>query len=118
VDLFLFYGKDFFAYFRKEEVWDDLLTWLKQWKKGLPEMPVISFDRDISGSFEEIKTLEVRYWRKIIENDLLWREGVMRAIFPEREVWNRLCTFFGQQPLAVYKNLAKALGRRLDDYYG
>ena len=76
VELYLLYGKELFEFFNKLNVWNDLLSWLTHWKDSLPELPEINFDREPQDSFNEIKDLEIRFWRKILENEKLWEEGI------------------------------------------
>ena len=57
VDLHLLYGKELFKFFNKLSVWNDLLSWLTQWKESLPELPEINFDNVPRDSFNEIKQL-------------------------------------------------------------
>ena len=71
VDLHLLYGEELFEFFSKLNIWNDLLSWLTQWKDSLPELPKINFDRVSQDSFNEIKDLEIRFWRKILENEKL-----------------------------------------------
>ena len=66
VNLYLFYGKELFNYLKHSEIWNNIISWLEQWKNNLPELPEINFDRFPQESFEEIRDLELRYWRKIL----------------------------------------------------
>ena len=72
VELNLLYGKELFDYIGKPDLWGQILAWLKQWKDSLPEIPDIDFDKEPEESFEEIKDLPIRHWRKILENEKLW----------------------------------------------
>jgi len=65
VKLHLFYGKELFDYLQQPDIWDNIRSWLKQWKDSLPELPEINFDIAPKESFDEIKDLELRIWRKI-----------------------------------------------------
>jgi Holliday junction resolvase-like predicted endonuclease len=118
VDLHLFYGKELFVYFKHPEIWDNILQWLKQWKESLPELPEINFDIEPKESFEEIKDLELRNWRKILQNETLWEEGIVRAIFREGTTLRLLLEFFKEQNTTPYNQLAKLLTERLGKYYG
>jgi len=118
VKLYLFYGKDLFEYLKHTEIWDNILSWLKQWKDSLPELPEINFDTLPQESFEEIKMLELRYWRKILENETLWEEGVIKAIFSQGTTLQLLLDFFKKQHTMPYDQLAKILTARLGKYYG
>ncbi len=77
-----------FDYLGKPELWDKILVWLKQWKDSLPEIPEIDFDKTPNESFEEIKELPIRHWRKILENEKLWSEGIIKAIFKNGKTLN------------------------------
>jgi len=118
VKLLLFYGKELFDYLQRPEIWDNILLWLKRWKDSLPELPEINFDTVPKESFEEIKNLELRNWRKIFENDKLWEEGIIKAIFREGTTLRLLLEFFKKQHATPYNQLATVLTKRLGEYYG
>jgi Holliday junction resolvase-like predicted endonuclease len=118
VKLFLFYGKELFDYLHTPELWNDILSWLRQWKDSLTELPEINFDSTPQESFEEIKNLELRNWRKIFENDKLWEEGIIKAIFREGTTLRLLLEFFKKQHTTPYDQLATVLTKRLSEYYG
>lgn len=99
------------------EIWDDILLWLKQWKDSLPELPEINFDITPKESFEEIKDLEVRSWRKILENDKLWEEGIIKSIFKEGSTLRLLLDFFKKQNTPPYTQLTNLLSEKLAEYY-
>ncbi len=117
VDLHLLYGKELFEFFDKLDVWNDLLSWLTRWKDSLPELPEINFDNNPQDSFNEIKDLEIRFWRKILENEKLWEEGIMLVIFRNGATLRLLFEFFDRKPERAYRKLAKAIKQRLKNYY-
>jgi hypothetical protein len=117
VNIYLFYGKELFEYLRCPDVWNNLLLWLKQWKDGLPELPEINFDATPQESFEEIKDLELRYWRKIVENEKLWEEGIIKAMFRKGTTLRLLLNFFGSINDIPYRKLAGLLDQRIRQYY-
>ncbi len=117
VELKLFYGKELFEYLKKPELWDNILLWLKRWKDSLPELPEINLDATPKESFEEIKTLDLRYWRKILDNDKLWDEGVMKALFRDGSTLKLLVSHFKSQKGTPYKELANRLTEKLNKYY-
>jgi len=117
VKLGLFYGKELFEYFKRPEIWENILLWLKQWKNSLPELPEINFDALPQESFEEIKMLELRKWRKILENDALWEEGIIKAIFRQETTLRLLLDFFKKQDTMPYNQLGNILTEKLGKYY-
>jgi len=118
IKIYLFYGKELFEFLRHSETWDQILAWLKQWKDSLPEIPDINFDKEPKESFEEIKDLELRYWRKFLANEKLWDEEIVRAIFREGKTLRFLLEFFKSQDGTPYENLADLLNQRLKNYFG
>lgn len=117
VDLHLFYGRELFDFFKKSNSWDDLLSWLIKWKKSLPELPEINFDSDPQDSFNEIKDLEINIWRKILENDKLWEEGIMFAIFRNGSTLKMILDLFSRRPERAYRRLAEMIKQKLEEYY-
>jgi hypothetical protein len=94
VELHIFYGRELFEYLGKPDLWEQMLSWLKNWKNSLPELPEINFDSNPEKSFNEIKNLGIKHWRRILENDRLWEEGVMNVIFREGKTLIMLFEFF------------------------
>jgi Holliday junction resolvase-like predicted endonuclease len=117
IELYLFYGGELFEYLKHPEIWDNLLSWLKQWKASLPELPEINFDINPQKSFEEIKNLELRYWGKISENNKLWDEGIMKAIFPNGATLKLLIEYFKTIKTTPYNKLVNSLTEKIKKYY-
>ncbi|MEM3291020.1 MAG: hypothetical protein QW046_05840 [Candidatus Micrarchaeaceae archaeon] len=117
VKLYLFYGRELFEYFGKSEIWDNIINWLKKWKDSLPELPEINFDTTPKESFEEIKDLELKSWRKILDNDKLWNEGTIKAVFRDGSTLQLLIEYFKKQQEIPYRELANGLTERLTGYY-
>jgi len=117
VELYLFYGKELFDYLKRSDIWNDMLSWLNQWKDSLPELPEINFDTTPQESFKEIKDLDLRYWRKFLENEKLWSEGIVKAIFREGTTLKLLLKYFSTHDSVPYRILTDLLGRRLKQFY-
>ena len=117
VELHLFYGKELFEYFDEPQMWDNIIQWLTRWKNDLPDLPEINFDENPEQSFEEIKELEIRNWRKILQNDKLWEEGIIYVLFRTGETLRLVLEYFGQQSSTPYRNLERSLRERLEEYY-
>jgi len=117
VKLYLFYGRELFEYLTCPKPWDKILLWLKQWKESLPELPEINFDKNPEESFKEIKDLDLRNWRKILENDKLWDEGIIKAIFRKGLTLKMLLRFFKSQQKTPYIQLANFLNEKIEKYY-
>lgn len=117
VKLNLFYGKELFDYLQQPGIWDNMLSWLKEWKDSLPELPEINFDATPQKSFEEVKDLELRNWRKILENEALWEENIMKTIFRNGAALKLLVDFFNRQETTPYKSLSSLLKQKIEKYY-
>lgn len=116
-ELRLLYGKELFDYIGKPDLWKQILAWLKQWKDSLPELPEIDFDKTPEESFEEIKDLPIRHWRKILENEKLWTEGIITAIFRKGDTLKLVLIYFGSQKSKPYQELARMIKNLLQKYY-
>jgi len=114
VNTYLFYGKELFEFLNAGQYWEDLLNWLKQWKEELPEIPEIDFDKEPEKSFKEIKELETKYWKKLLQNDKLWEEGIMQTIFRNGKTLKLLSDYFNEKS---NKELAKMIDEKLNKYY-
>lgn len=116
IDIYLFYGSEFFKFFNQENFWNNILEWLKQWKDSLPELPEINFDISPEESFEEIKDLDLRYWRKILDNDTLWEEGIIKVLSKEGKTLQLLLKYFKNNSLHPYQQLARKLSERMKKF--
>jgi len=118
VKLHLFYGKQLFEYIGIADFWDEMLSWLKRWKEDLPEIPETNFDANPHESFREIKDINARVWRKIISNDKLWEEGIIKTLFRTGDTIKLIQEEFSKMEGKVYRQLADDLKERLVKYYG
>ena len=117
VKIHLFYGKELLEYFGRDDLWNQVLSWLKQWKDVLPEFPEINFDKEPKKSFKEIRNLELRYWRKILENEKLWTEGIIKTIFRKGKTLKLLAEFFESKSNTPYNKLAVSIRNNLKRYF-
>lgn len=113
----LLYGKELFDYLGKPDLWEQILSWLKQWKDSLPEIPEIDFDKTPKESFEEIKELPIRHWRKLLENEKLWTEGIIKAIFRNGKTLELVSDYFQTQQNKPYKELSGMIKSKLSKYF-
>jgi hypothetical protein len=111
------FSKELFDYLGKPDLWEQILSWLKQWKDSLPEIPEIDFDKTPEESFEEIKELPIRYWRKLLENEKLWTEGIIKAIFRNGKTLELILDYFEKQNTQPYNELAIMLKSLFKRYY-
>lgn len=116
VSLHLFYGKELFDYFNHSQDWDKLLDWLYQWKQQLPEFPEIDFDIDPDESFRQLKDVELRYWKKLLKEEL-WEQGIIKVISSEGETLNRIADYLISQQSIEAKKVGNELKRRISEYY-
>lgn len=117
IEVYLFYGKELFDYLGKPDLWEQILSWLKQWKDSLPEIPEIDFDKTPKESFEEIKELPIRYWRKLLQNEKLWVEGIIKAVFKNGDTLKLTLSYFEKLHDRPYKELAGSLKKLFKKYY-
>jgi hypothetical protein len=114
VSLSLQYGGELFEYLGHPEIWQEILTYLKEWKKQIPELPETNFDLNAQLSFEEIKDLNPALFRNIFSNDVVFNEIVM-TIFPEKKTLKLLLGYFKSKSAekTIYKTLTELLEKRL-----
>lgn len=117
IQLKLLYGKEFWEELKYPEVWNCLLKWLNDWKKELSDFPKINFDENPHESFKEIKHLKPHKWKKILENQTLWEEGLIQVLFQTGETLKKLESFFESHSDERYKNLAILLSNKIETYY-
>lgn len=116
IEIYLFYGCEFFRFIEKEEIWNDIIDWLKEWKSNLPESAEVDFDASPKESFDEIKDLDLRYWKKILYNDKLWEEGIIKVLSKDGKVLKLLLDYFKKKDFHPYQQLARKLEERLKNF--
>jgi hypothetical protein len=115
VETHLFYGKHLFDYLGFEDIWDEILQYLAQWKIEIPELPEINFDFDAQHTFEEIKNLKPLVFRKLFSNDDIFSE-ILLTIFPQRSTLNLLLNHFNERSLnnKIFHTLHEMLNDKLN----
>ncbi len=108
----IFYGKPLFDYFGLTNIWDEILIYLEQWKKEIPELPEINFDLDFEHTFNEIKDLKPLVFRKLFTKDEIFNEIIL-TLFPNKRTLNLLYDYFITKEESIYKTLAENLKNRL-----
>ncbi len=114
VKLYLFYGKELFEFLKNIKIWEEILKYLGEWKKDIPDLPETNFDIDAQSSFEEIKDLSPIIFRNLLKDDEIFKEIVL-TIFPQKKTLKLLLEYFKSKSkeMVIYSTLAKELERRL-----
>ena len=108
VELYICYGKEFFDLINESETWEEIIEYLKQWRDELPDTPEVNFDKESEHSFEEIKDLSPSIYRKLFDNEELYKEIVL-TIFPEKKTLALLKEYFETKEKKIYKTLVEKL---------
>jgi Holliday junction resolvase-like predicted endonuclease len=109
VELHLFYGEQLFNYLEYQDVWAEILVYLREWKARIPDLPEINFDLDAEHTFNEIKDLNPQVYRKLIGNNEILTE-IISTLFPEQTTLRLLHRYFETRPGTIYRTLATKLG--------
>lgn len=112
VELHLFYGHELFSYLEYQDIWDEILDYLRAWKERIPDLPEINFDRDAYHTFNEIKDLNPIVYRKLLNNDEILNE-IINTLFPERRTLTLLHDYFNSKSSTIYRTLTDRLGSYL-----
>ncbi|NPA45233.1 MAG: restriction endonuclease [Chlorobi bacterium] len=108
VELYICYGKEFFDLINESNTWLEIIKYLKKWRSELPDTPEINFDLEPEQSFEEIKDLSPSIYRKLFDNEELYKEIVL-TIFPEKKTLVLLKKYFETKEKKIYKTLVDKL---------
>jgi hypothetical protein len=95
------------------DVWDEILTYLAKWREEIPDLPEINFDLEAQQTFDEIKDLKPIVFRKLLENEEIFREIVL-TLFPQKTTLNLLLAYFSTKQGTIYKTIAKGLQEKLN----
>jgi len=112
VELNLCYGKELFLLNNMPCVWNEIITYLKNWKESIPEIPNLNFDANPDKTFVEIKDIPASKYRKLLLNDEIYNE-ILLTLFPEKKTLKLLYSHFNSQKLPIYKRLAELLAEKL-----
>ena len=114
VKIYLFYGVELFDFLQQEKTWSEILKYLEQWKKEIPDFPETNFDIDVESSFEEIKSLSPALYRKLFQDDIIFNEIIL-TVFPEKKTLRLLLDYFKgkSSEKIIYKTISKALEERI-----
>ena len=114
VKLYLFYGVELFDFLQQGKTWSEILKYLEQWKKEIPDFPETNFDIDAESSFEEIKSLSPALYRKLFQDNVIFNEIIL-TIFPEKKTLRLLLDYFKEKSSEkiIYKTISKALEERI-----
>lgn len=108
IEIYLCYGKELFEKENIREGWNEIIKFLTKWKKELPDFPELNFDKNPKETFEELKELEPKFLRKILDNEEIKKE-IFPIIFPTKESLKLLKEYYEQQERKIYKNIANKL---------
>ena len=111
VELYICYGKEFFDLINLPNVWNEIIDHLKKWRNELPDTPEINFDKAPEHSSEEIKNLSPSIYRKLFDNEELYKEIVL-TIFPEKKTLILLRKYFETIDKKIYKTLVTKLKQK------
>jgi hypothetical protein len=86
-------------------IWQETLSYLKQWKDTLPDMTEINFDNEPQETLKEFITIPPSVFRKIFENADI-RTQILPILFPTGQVLRMLKEYFLSQSAPIYRTLA------------
>jgi hypothetical protein len=112
VSLEVLYGEQLFNKLNIYNFWEEIIKYLKEWKRHIQDLPEVNFDLDYEDSFNEIKNLSPQVFRKIITDKDIF-ENITLTLFPQKKVLKLLQNFFESKNESIYKNLAKILKEKL-----
>ncbi len=117
VEINLFYGNEFFESLGEQKIWDELLLWLRKWKQSLPDFPEVNLDANPNDSFNEIKDMDLRVWRKLLTKHKIWDEGVMRVLFGNGATLRLISEYFLLSNEEAYHKTAQILEGIIEKSY-
>lgn len=116
VEMHLFYGRELFEFLEAGSAWDQMLEWLESWKNELSELPDINMDQDADAALIELKTINPRLLRKLMQNEALWDQGYVPAVFPTGQALRLLRDYYRQEAGGPNRRLSALIDYRLNRY--
>lgn len=118
VRLELFYGKELFEGFSRPKDWDNMLSWLEEWKRSLPDFPEVDLDRDPEKNATEIAEMRVGLWRRLVTNDEIWKSGIMHIVSRRGKTLEMVAEIFAKKkgdPARI--KIAELIQEKLKQHY-
>lgn len=109
----IFYGQELFNFLNLPETWNEIMDYLVQWKKEIPDLPEMNFDTNAHQTFQEIKDLKPLVFRKILQDDEIFNEIIL-TLFPQKATLKLLFNYFTQKPETIFQTLTLLLKKRLE----
>lgn len=116
---YLYYGNEIFSGLedlKNDEIWQEVIDYLKKWKKDLPDMPEVNFELDCDVIFEEIKDMLITDYLKLFNNSEIIEE-IFPIIFPNGIMLEKLRDYFKENSLPIYVKMSKKITEILEKYY-
>ncbi len=121
IKIYLFYGKEFFDFFGFGYFWNLFECYLYLWKKEIPEIPELNFDKNYEKSAQKIFELPPSTIHKLLSNNKLWKEKLPQVLFPEGKTLEHLKELYLSDPSktrkTIYKNIVNLITEILERYY-
>ncbi|HOK09018.1 MAG TPA: restriction endonuclease [Candidatus Hydrogenedens sp.] len=112
IETHLFYGGEIFKFLGYPSVWNEILDYLSQWKKEIPDMPEINFDIDYENTFDEIKDLKPLIFRSLLTDDKIYNE-IVCTLFPDGKTFRLLRQYFISKKNSIYERLVNLIDKRV-----
>jgi len=113
VKTYIFYGKELFDFLGFSDVWKEILKYLAEWKKDIPDLPEVNFDLDAQHTFDEIKDLPPSVFRKLLENEEIFNEIVL-TLFPQKQTLRLLSEYYRTKTDTIHQTIANKISKYLD----
>ena len=108
VSLKLVYGKELYRDLGLAHVWEEIEAYLSRWRRKLPDLPDINFDKNAKETFEEIRCLDASIYRKLFERKEVIKE-IFPILFPQRKTLKLLQEHFLTRDRGISKHIETAI---------
>ena len=115
----LCYADELFEYENLKDVWEgEVISFLKQWRDELHDMPEVNFDKVSSETMKELSEIKPLVFRKLFDNEELVKT-IFPIIFPDKIVLRKLNILFeeriseGGNTLKIYTSLKSQLNKAM-----
>lgn len=117
ITFYLFYGDMLYKYLGIENKWVDIINYFQKRQEEGSHFPNINFDENPKISFEELKSMDPKIWKSLLQNQEIWKENLLKIVFPKGTTLRLLLDYFSEIKEKMYDDITLLIRIILEHNY-